>query len=100
MRLSREEVEHIARLARLDLTEEEKTRYQEQLSAILEYAQNLLQVETGDIPPTASVLPPRSVLRADQAGTVFSADELFMNAPDTEDNQFKVPPVFEGGGDE
>jgi aspartyl-tRNA(Asn)/glutamyl-tRNA(Gln) amidotransferase subunit C len=100
MQLSREEVEHIARLARLELTEEEKTRYQAQLSAILDYAQNLRQVETGEIPPTASVLPPRSVLRADEPGSVFSPDELFANAPDTEDDQFKVPPVFEGGGNE
>jgi aspartyl-tRNA(Asn)/glutamyl-tRNA(Gln) amidotransferase subunit C len=99
MRLSREEVEHIARLARLDLAEDELTRYQEQLSAILEYAQSLQAVETGEIEPTSSVLPPRSVLRADEPGAVFSAEELFANAPDMQDNQFKVPPVFEGGSD-
>lgn len=99
MRLSRKEVEHIARLARLDLTEEEKTRYQEQLSAILEYAQSLQAVETGEIEPTSSVLPPRSVLRADEPGAVFSTEALFANAPETENNQFKVPPVFEGGSD-
>ena len=99
MRLTREEVEHIARLARLDLTEEEKTRYQEQLSAILEYAQILQDVDTGSIPPTASVLPPRSVLRVDEPGATLSAGELFTNAPEVEKGQFKVPPVFKSGAE-
>ncbi|MCD6476251.1 MAG: Asp-tRNA(Asn)/Glu-tRNA(Gln) amidotransferase subunit GatC [Anaerolineaceae bacterium] len=96
MKLTREEVEHIARLARLVLTDEEIDRYQEQLSAILEYAARLQNLDTGDIPPTASVLPPRSVLRKDVAGKTFTYEDLFRNAPSIEDKQFKVPPVLGG----
>lgn len=96
MKLTREEVEHIARLARLVLTDEEIDRYQEQLSAILEYAARLQDLDTSGIPPTASVLPPRSVLRKDVAGETFTHENLFRNAPSIEDNQFKVPPVLGG----
>ncbi|MGD8997191.1 MAG: Asp-tRNA(Asn)/Glu-tRNA(Gln) amidotransferase subunit GatC, partial [Anaerolineae bacterium] len=67
MKLSREEVEHIAGLARLALSDEEVTRYQDQLSAILEHFEHLQELQTEDIPPTASVVPLRSVMRADEA---------------------------------
>lgn len=97
MLLTREEVEHIARLARLDLSEAEITLYQEQLSAILDYARRLQSVDTGDIAPTASVLPPRSVLRADEPGATLSLEELFANTLAEENRQFKVPPVLENG---
>ena len=66
MKLSREEVEHIADLARLALSDEEVARYQEQLSAILEHFEHLQELGTEDIPPTATVLPLRSVMRADE----------------------------------
>jgi aspartyl-tRNA(Asn)/glutamyl-tRNA(Gln) amidotransferase subunit C len=88
------EVEHIAALARLKLEEEEKERYREQLSAILDYAQRLQAIDTSDIPPTSSVLPPRSVLREDQARPGLPLDELLKNAPDHERGQFRVPPVL------
>ncbi len=93
--LTREEVIHIARLARLDLTPEEIERYREQLSAVLDYFARLAQVDTTGIPPTASVLPPRSVLRPDQPRPGLRRDDLLANAPDTEDGQFKVPPVLD-----
>jgi aspartyl-tRNA(Asn)/glutamyl-tRNA(Gln) amidotransferase subunit C len=95
MPLTLEEVEHIARLARLKLTEEEKRKFQEQLSQILDYAARLQGVETEGIPPTASVLPPRSVLRADEARQGLSRDELLKNAPQVEDDQFQVPAIFD-----
>lgn len=95
MKLTLEQVEHIAQLARLDLSEAEKLRYREQLSAILDYANRLQALETGDIPPTASVLPPRSVLRPDQVRPSLALPNLLRNAPDTEANQFRVPPVLE-----
>ena len=100
MKLSRAEVEHIARLARLTLTEAEIDQYQEQLSDILNYAQKLQAVDTSSITPTTSVLPPKeNALRKDISGSTLSAEKLFRNAPDAQDNQFKVPPVF-GGRDE
>lgn len=95
MSLSREEVEHIAHLARLELTEEEKERYRQQLSAILEYAARLQTLDTSGIPPTASVLPPRSVLRPDEPRAGLSREALLRNAPQVENGQFRVPPVLE-----
>jgi aspartyl-tRNA(Asn)/glutamyl-tRNA(Gln) amidotransferase subunit C len=96
MKLSRQEVEHIARLARLTLTEAEIVRYQEQLSDILDYAAMLQSVDTSGIAPVTSVLPPKaSALRADQPGDTTPLSQLFNNAPDQQDDQFKVPPVME-----
>ncbi|TLN09049.1 Asp-tRNA(Asn)/Glu-tRNA(Gln) amidotransferase subunit GatC [bacterium] len=95
MALTLAEVEHIAQLARLELTAEEKERYRQQLSAILEYARRLQQLDTEGIPPTASVLPPRSVLRADETAPSLSLEDLLHNAPQVEDNQFRVPPVLD-----
>ena len=95
MKLSKEEVEHIAELARLELTEEEIERYRSQLSDILDYADRLQALDTSDIPPTASVLKSGSNLRKDQVRDCLLADELKMNAPEFEENQFRVPPVLE-----
>jgi aspartyl-tRNA(Asn)/glutamyl-tRNA(Gln) amidotransferase subunit C len=95
MALTRAEVIHIAGLARLELSEEEIERYREQLSAILEYAARLQTVDTTGIPPTSSVLPPRSRLREDEVRFGLARDELLDNAADVEDGQFRVPPVME-----
>jgi aspartyl-tRNA(Asn)/glutamyl-tRNA(Gln) amidotransferase subunit C len=95
MILTLEEVEHIARLARLNLTDEEKARYREQLSGILDYAARLKSLDTTGIPPTSSVLPPRTVLRADEPGPCLKREELLANAPETTQDQFRVPPVLE-----
>ena len=95
MTLTREEVEHIAELARLTLTDEEIARYSEQLSAILEYFASLQTLDTTDISPTSSVLAARSVLRPDEPRPGLSKDDLLRNAPETEANQFRVPPVLE-----
>lgn len=95
MKLTLEEVEHIATLARLTLTEAEKKRYQEQLSAILEYAARLQELDTSTIPPTASVLPPHGILRDDLPQPGLLLEELLRNAPHTESRQFRVPPVLE-----
>ena len=95
MKLTLEEAEHIAELARLELSEAELQRFREQLSDILEYAARLQQLDTSDIPPTSSVLPPRTVLRADQAAVFRNIPELLDNAPVEEDRQYRVPPVLE-----
>ena len=107
MVLSLKEVEHIAELARLELTAEEKVRYQEQLSAILDYAARLQAVDTAEIEPLsaasptetanprANAAPGRSALRPDRPHPGLSLEDLLRNAPQAEQNQFRVPPVME-----
>jgi aspartyl-tRNA(Asn)/glutamyl-tRNA(Gln) amidotransferase subunit C len=95
MKLTLEEVEHIAELARLQLSEAEKSRYREQLSDILDYAARLQELDTSGISPTSSVLPERSVLRPDEPRPGLSVDELLRNAPAVDKNQFRVPPVLD-----
>lgn len=95
MTLTLAEVEHIAELARLKLTPAEKELYRQQLSAILEYAARLQKLDTSGIPPTASVLPPRSVLREDEPRLGLSVEDVLQNASQTENQQFRVPPVLE-----
>lgn len=93
--LSLEEVEHIAQLARLDLTPEEKELYRTQLSAILDYARSLQELDTEGVPPTSSVLGVNAVLRADAPRKCFETGEVLLNTADSMKDQFKVPPVFE-----
>lgn len=95
MSLTKEEVEHIAELARLELTEAEILRYREQLSAILDYAARLQTIDTSQISPTSSVLSRRSPLRPDVPVSGLSLEEALRNAPHAEDDQFCVPPVME-----
>jgi aspartyl-tRNA(Asn)/glutamyl-tRNA(Gln) amidotransferase subunit C len=95
MILTREEVEHIAELARLHLSEGEKNRYREQLSAILDYAAHLQSVDTTGIPPTSSVLPSHSVLREDVSRPGLKLEDLLRNAPESQERQFRVPPVLD-----
>lgn len=95
MKLSREEVEHIADLARLSLGEDEFATYGEQLSAILEHFEHLQELDTDDIPPTATVLPLRSVMREDEPRVWGERENLLENAPDADEGCFKVPPVLE-----
>ncbi len=95
MSLTKEEVEHIAALARLELSEEEKERYREQLSEILDYAARLQALETSHIPPTSTVLAGRAALRADVPSQGLSTDEALRNAPRAAQKQFRVPPVLE-----
>ena len=95
MKLTTEQVQHIANLARLELTEEELARYREQISSILAHFEQLQTLDTETIPPTASVSTGESALRADQSRAGLEPDELLRNAPETEEDQFQVPPIFE-----
>ncbi|MCJ7537919.1 MAG: Asp-tRNA(Asn)/Glu-tRNA(Gln) amidotransferase subunit GatC [Anaerolineales bacterium] len=95
MKLTLEEVEHIAELARLRLSSEEKARYAAQLSDILDYAARLQSVDTTGISPTASVITTDSVLREDKVRPGLSQQELLDNAPEITRGQFRVPPVLE-----
>ena len=95
MKLSRAEVEHIAELAKLGLTEEEKEKFREQLSAILEYAEMLQQLDTEAIPPTATVLPLQNVMRPDEVAPSFSREDILANAPDAAEGCFRVRAILE-----
>lgn len=95
MSLTIQDVEHIAELARLGLTREEKERFREQLSAILEYAARLQEVDTSAIPPTAQVIEQRNVMRADLVEPSLSQEEALANAPQAARGFFVVPTVLE-----
>jgi aspartyl-tRNA(Asn)/glutamyl-tRNA(Gln) amidotransferase subunit C len=95
MALTIKEVEHIARLARLELTAEQKERYRGQLSAILDYIAKLRELDAKDVPPTAGGGLTAMTLRADEPRPSLPTDKLLKNAPEAEDDQFKIPPVFE-----
>jgi len=95
MSLTHAEVQHIAELAKLQLTEAEAALYQEQLSDILDYMQRLNTLDTEAIPPTASVLPLRSVMRADVSRPSLPVDEVLANAPARAGDAFEVRVILE-----
>ena len=95
MSLTLDQVTHIAHLARLKLTDEELETYRGQLSDILEHVARLQELDTEGIPPTSSVLPPRSVLREDIPRPGLDTEILMRTAPQAKENQFQVPPVLE-----
>jgi len=81
MALSREQVQHIAELARLELSEQETELFVEQLSAILDYAEQLNDLDTDAVPPTAQVLALRNVMRSDELQPCLTPDQALANAP-------------------
>ena len=88
-------VRHIANLARLSVSDEEVARYASQLSRILEYARQLEEVHTTDVPPTAHPLPVKNVFREDQPHTSWPSAKALANAPDPHDGFFRVPKVLD-----
>ena len=95
MKLSREEVLHIARLARVGLTESEINRLSEQLSHILENFEILQQVDTTDVTPTAQAIALQSVVRDDEVAPSLPANDILANAPRREGDCFRVRAVLE-----
>ena len=95
MALSREQVLHIAELARLKLTDEETDLFVEQLSAILDYAQQLNDLDTDAIPPTAQVLSLRNVMREDEPQPCLTPEDALANAPARQDDYFQVRAILE-----
>lgn len=95
MKLSREEVKHIALLARLGLSEEEMEKFRGQLSNILENFEVLKQVDTSDVPPTAYPISLENVVREDEAAPSFTQSEILANAPHQEEGCFRVRAVLE-----
>jgi aspartyl-tRNA(Asn)/glutamyl-tRNA(Gln) amidotransferase subunit C len=95
MSLSDKDVSHVARLARLALTAEEKDKYRSQLGRILEYIQALNKYDTKNVDPTSHVVPLANVWREDEARPWPDAGSLLANAPQREDVFFKVKKVIE-----
>lgn len=95
MSINAKDVQHVARLARLNLTPEEESMFTEQLNAILQYAEKLNELDTEGVEPTTHVLPLRNVMREDEVRESLPIEKVLLNAPDEEDGQFKVPAVLE-----
>ncbi|HEY3058446.1 MAG TPA: Asp-tRNA(Asn)/Glu-tRNA(Gln) amidotransferase subunit GatC [Chloroflexota bacterium] len=95
MAITRADVEHVARLARLGLDEPELDRLASELSHILDAMQALGQLDTSAIPPTAQVIPLQNVMRDDVARPSWPVEDILTNAPATRDQQFLVPPVLD-----
>ena len=95
MKLSREEVKHIALLARLGISEDEIEKFRLQLSDILDNFEVLKQVDTSDLPPTAQSVTLQNIFRADEAEVSYPTDEILANAPQQDNHYFKVKAVLE-----
>jgi aspartyl-tRNA(Asn)/glutamyl-tRNA(Gln) amidotransferase subunit C len=94
-KLSLEEVDHVAMLARLGLDPSERERMRDQLSSILEHIDLLQSVDTSAISPTAQVITLQNRMRADEVQVSLDRDDVLRNAPDSEDGMFKVRAVLE-----
>ncbi len=95
MKLSREEVQHIALLARLGLSDEELERFREQLSVILENFEILNELDTSEVLPTAHVIALENVVRDDEVLPSLPQSDILSNAPQAEEGYFKVRAVLE-----
>src|SRR3954454_311495 len=93
MAISREEVLHVAKLAYLELSEEEVARFQEQLSAILDAVSKVAELDLSDVPPTSHPLEIANAWREDEPRPCLPLDEVFANAPDRDDDFFRSPPA-------
>jgi aspartyl-tRNA(Asn)/glutamyl-tRNA(Gln) amidotransferase subunit C len=93
--LTRADVEHVARLARLDLSDDEIEGFTEQLRVILDHAGEVAALDTHDVPPTAHPLPLVNVLRPDVARAGLPRDEVLAMAPAAEDGRFRVPRILD-----
>jgi len=89
------DIEHVARLARLELTIDEMAQLREQLGAILEHAAKVSEVAAEDVPPTAYAIPRSNVLRPDEVRDSLDVEDVLANAPQREDDRFKVPRIVE-----
>ncbi|HEX9896090.1 MAG TPA: Asp-tRNA(Asn)/Glu-tRNA(Gln) amidotransferase subunit GatC [Dehalococcoidales bacterium] len=95
MKLSREEVVHIAALARMGMSEADIEKAREQLSNILENFEVLKEVDTADVPPTAQSINLQNVMRDDIAAPSLPAEDIMANAPDREEDLFKLRAVLD-----
>ncbi|WP_028550045.1 Asp-tRNA(Asn)/Glu-tRNA(Gln) amidotransferase subunit GatC [Paenibacillus sp. UNC451MF] len=95
MSISIKDVEHVAKLARLELGDQEKEQLTEQMNAILKYAEKLNELNTDNVEPTSHPMPLSNVMREDVSRPSLPIEKVLLNAPDEEDGQIKVPAVLE-----
>lgn len=93
-RITRDDVAHVARLARLNVSDEELDTFTGQLAAVLEHAEDVASLDTAGVPPTAHPLPLQNVLRDDVPRPSLDRAEVLASAPAVEDDRFRVPPVL------
>jgi aspartyl-tRNA(Asn)/glutamyl-tRNA(Gln) amidotransferase subunit C len=91
--ITRDEVLHVARLARLELTDDEVERFQGQLSAILDAVSKVSELDLADVPPTAHPLEIQNAWAEDEPAPCLSVEDAFANAPARQGDLFKVPPT-------
>jgi aspartyl-tRNA(Asn)/glutamyl-tRNA(Gln) amidotransferase subunit C len=92
-RITRDEVLHVARLARLELSDDEVAKFQEQLSDILEAVSKVSELDLAGVPPTAHPLEIANAWAEDEPRPCLPLDEVFANAPDRDDDHFRTPPA-------
>ena len=95
MKLSKQEVEHVALLARLELSDEEKERLTGHLNQIMEHFGKLQELETAEVEPTSHSIPVANVFREDTVGPCLPVEDAISNAPEARDDYFVVPQVVE-----
>jgi aspartyl-tRNA(Asn)/glutamyl-tRNA(Gln) amidotransferase subunit C len=93
-RITRDDVAHVAKLARLEVSEAELDLFTGQLAAVLEHADDVASLDTEGVPPTAHPLPLENVLRPDEPRPSLDRDEVLSQAPSVEQHRFRVPPVL------
>lgn len=94
-KLTKEEVKHVAHLARLAITEEEAEKFTEQLVKITDFAEQLNELDTTNVEPTSHVLPLKNVFREDVAQKGLDREKMLLNVKEHENGQVKVPPILE-----
>ncbi|MBR7554036.1 Asp-tRNA(Asn)/Glu-tRNA(Gln) amidotransferase subunit GatC [Allobacillus sp. GCM10007491] len=94
-KISTEDVKHVANLARLAITDEEAEKYSEQLSSIINFSEQLSEVDTSNVKPMTHVLDMKNVFREDEPKDWITKEEALKNAPDKADGQFRVPSILE-----
>jgi aspartyl-tRNA(Asn)/glutamyl-tRNA(Gln) amidotransferase subunit C len=95
MPIDRAAVDHVARLARLDLTEAERDKMAHELAQILAHAEQIQALDLDGVPPTSHALPLKNVMRPDVVTPSLTQEEALSNAPEAEDGRFRVPRILE-----
>lgn len=95
MSIDRQKIEHVAKLARLALRDDEKQLFTSHMGAILAYVETLNELDTTDVQPTSHAVPMQNAFRPDTAAPSIGHERALANAPDTNETYFRVPPVIE-----
>lgn len=95
MKITKETIEHVANLARLNLTDKEKEKLTSEMANIISYVDKLNELDTSNVPPTSHVKPISNVFREDAVKKSYDREKILANAPSQENGCFKVPKVVE-----